>query len=402
MNLKATGIFKFPLFIWILFTLALTSSYTAAQGFYYILLLIYIISLVRNRRAELPPYPYTGFFALFAFSAIISIVFAIDFRSALEGRDIIVHLIIVFIVCNSRFDRESFLLILYTFFSGTALSSVYAIFQKLSGMERVTGFFGDYQTLAGILSISILVLSAYLIDARVKCRKASLAIWTVLVLNMAALFFTYTRSALIGLVFGLVLLFYLKAKWTLPVFLSVVFLLLGIALQNPKSEIGDLVLSIMFPRDRASSRFIVNKDRIDMYGDSIKIAGEYPVTGIGFETLAIVYHDPDWDLSASKNYTRISSNYLNMLVSAGIPGLVSYLLFIGATLWVLAAASGSIRDHLYHPFILGVMSCLVFTMVSGLFEPVFFDPKVRFLMYYFIGLAFLFYIDSRRVQDTTS
>ncbi len=398
-SLKATGTFNYKAVLWLLFTLALTSTYSTTQAAFYILLLIFIIDIFKKRVNSFPPPLYTRVFVVFTAYFLIATVFSIDFISALKARNIPIHLMIVYIVGNEKFSRRFFSWILYVFFFGCTVSSIYAVIQKISGISRVTGFFGDYQTLAGILSVCILILSSCILNMKpVKKRVVSLMA-VILLINMTALYFTFTRSALIGLIFGLVVLFYIRAKWTLFVFISIVFLLLGISLHSPKSEIGDLVLSIMFPRDRASSRFIVNRDRIDMYGDSLKIVKKHPLTGIGYETLDIVYHDPEWDLEASKQYTRISSNYFNVLVSSGIPGFLTYMIYIGATLYLLVRALGALKGSVYYSFSAGVAASMVFTMTAGLFEPVFFDPKIRFLMYYFIGLVFLFYCREAKEKD---
>lgn len=294
-------------------------------------------------------------------------------------------------ICDINITKDRFIALLWVFFIGCTAGSVYAVMQRIGGIKRVSGFFGDYQSLAGVLSISILILSSYLINAKIIKKRLMMIISFALFLHFIALYFTFTRSALIGLVFGYIVIFFLKARWTLFVFLSFIFLLIGFSLFYPKTEIGDLVLSIMFPRDRTSSRFIVNRDRMAMYQDSITIARKYPLTGIGYETLSIVYNDPEseFDLTAPKHYTRISSNYFYVLVSAGIPGLVIFTSFLISTMLLMMRLLRPIDDRIYRPFIIGTIASFIFFMISGIFEPVFFDPSVRLGMYFLVGLVFL-------------
>lgn len=400
-NLKDIHIFKFPFILLVLFAMSIGISYTLSQILFYLMLLIFFICMMTKKIDCFPPNCYNLFFILYAVSMLISIMFALDIMSSMGSFRIILQMLVVFVVCGYDIDIRGRSILFIAFVFACMVSSVYAIGQKIGGVERVSGFFGDFQTLSGVLSIAVLILFSYLINSSRGIAAVNIIYTVCISLMFIALYFTYTRSALLGLIFGMLVIFFYKAKWSLYIFGSIILLLIGIALMFPKSEMGDLVLSVIFPKDRASSRFMVNRDRIDMYGDSLKIIREFPMTGIGHGNLQALYREGGMDLAASKNYTRISSNYFNVLVSSGIIGITAFVMHLLSIGFLLIKYTALCEDNDIKPLFIGTLSSFVFFLIAGLFEPVFFDPKVRFVMYFFIGLCFTCYAQRKPyISDT--
>jgi O-antigen ligase/tetratricopeptide (TPR) repeat protein len=107
-------------------------------------------------------------------------------------------------------------------------------------------------------------------------------------------------------------------------------------------------------------------DRFNTYAAALQIVRESPLTGVGLENFSVVY--PRYRSEASEQLTpdvlptMVHNGYLQAAATTGVPGLIAYLLLIGAVLsvlvqawrhradrrerWLIAACIGSIAGYL--------------------------------------------------------
>ena len=364
-----------------LLALSLPVSYFFSQIFYYLLLALVLWHC--RCRLRLFPNARPLNFAVGAMSLafLIAIACSLDVSVSLSKTTMVLQFLFLHVILNAALPKRIMTRVYGLFVAAATLSAFFGYGEYILGTRRISGLMGDYQTMAHMLVVSILVCTAFYLYTRQRFYLLCLAA------QLPALYLTFTRSAWLGLGLGWLLIFYFRWRKGLFVYLSLLFFIIGLALTFPASETGDLVLSILFPTDRVSSRFIVNSDRIDMYHASLKIAADYPITGIGFDTLTGIWQTDRYDLRTSKPYDRISSNPFHIMVSTGFLGLAAWLFFqLCVLVYLLKAMRGTTSPRAKAGILagIGIYTALNF---SGLFEPIFFDGELRLAGFFFLGLG---------------
>jgi hypothetical protein len=222
----------------------------------------------------------------------------------------------------------------------------------------------DPNALGGLLVFLTIITVAFLFANRpLMPRRYLLMITAMMVL---ALYLTYSRGALLGVVAGLGvigLLRYRKLIWVMIVVAAIIIVL-------PQTQIYvERFIEGIQGRDLATQM------RFGEYKDAFNLISRYPLTGVGF------FGTPDIDV-----YVGVSSVYLLLAQQIGLIGValylliaLTYLIFIFATLYRLPRG-----DRLEGPLMAYGLAILG-AMVGGVFDHFYFNLT-------FIHIAAIFWL----------
>jgi O-antigen ligase len=316
------------------------------------------------------------FFILFT---LISTVFSIDkINSLKDNKDIFVFLLIpIFMLIINSMKKLIFSLI--TLLISALLSSLVGIFdiikQGISLDHRLKGFTSHWMTYSGLLMFIFIFFFIYIFYEKKKNHR--LFIFVSLIVLLASILFSQTRSVWVGIVFSLFLfLVFFKPK-TLFYLIPVVFILIYFTPESVKQRI----YSIFDLKNHS------NQDRIHMIYTGFKIFKAYPLTGVGSNNIEKVY--PDYQHpSAAQTNPHLHNNFLQILAERGIFTLISLLAAFIAILIGLIVKIKRSRD-LDKAIGTGALFVFIGFLVAGLFEYNFGDSEIKFLLFYFISIPFI-------------
>jgi O-antigen ligase len=249
----------------------------------------------------------------------------------------------------------------------------------LSGHSRVHGTFsGDLSTfesvrtssnfLAAYLLITIPLSTGLVVVERGSARWAAAA---GTLLQLVALYLTYTRAALIALAIAILVVGWLAGQRTLS-FLAVV---------------SGVCATLAIPTMRA--KFLgEGQDRYALWWSGVKIAGEHPLAGVGdgrYMDLLFYnqrYHQTPfgWSTSTSHNSILLAAAHYGLL--GGLVQLAIYAAMVYGALRVLRESTGAGRV-----MTLAVIGSLVGYLVQDQFTNLAFVPKVATQLWYLVGLV---------------
>ncbi|MEZ4558521.1 MAG: O-antigen ligase family protein [Caldilineaceae bacterium] len=188
--------------------------------------------------------------------------------------------------------------------------------------------------------------------------------------TLAALYLTYSRSALLGLVAAVGLLAVLKYRRLIPV--GLVALLLLFLLPQTQDYVARLLAGF-------AGEDLATQMRFGEYKDALILIGRYPLFGVGFTGT------PDIDI-----YLGVSMLYLIIAQNMGIIGLV---LFVGVMIGFFVMFFGAWRRG-FEPgleaILLGYGGAVLGVLVSGVFDHYWFNmtyPHMTVLLWLYLGMA---------------
>jgi putative inorganic carbon (HCO3(-)) transporter len=260
--------------------------------------------------------------------------------------------------------------IIHLWLFSASISALYGIWQTFSGYQlhrpdrlapmgnyfRAVGFNGFYLTFAGfIMSVFLVSLCLIFQSGMVKNRWRYIL---VALMSIVATIGTFARS--IWLSFGVVIpvFGFVKGKRTGSI-VTAIFLIVVLL----------CVIFIPTIRDRAYSSVVPseNQTRLNLWQTSIKISKDFPLTGIGEDNFD--YYFAQYKVEGYYDVTGHPHNdYLTILVSSGIPGLIAFL-----SIWCIVIQKGfKTQKYSLNPFLkelaLGGTLAIIGFMVGGIFQ----------------------------------
>ncbi|RIK38550.1 MAG: hypothetical protein DCC55_20855 [Chloroflexi bacterium] len=237
-----------------------------------------------------------------------------------------------------------------------------------AGTMRAIGTAVDPNVLGGMM-----ILVAGLVAPQIFTRESLLPRWLALLMlatTAAALYLTYSRSALLGLATAIGLLAVLKYRWLLV--LGLVGGLLLLLLPQTQEYVARLVAGL-------AGEDLATQMRFGEYKDALILIRRYPLFGVGFTGT------PDIDI-----YLGVSMLYLIIAENMGLVGLAIFVLVMVAffTLWVRAWRRGLPARQ--EAILLGYGGAVLGALVSGIFDHYWFNmtyPHMTALFWLYVGLA---------------
>ena len=235
---------------------------------------------------------------------------------------------------------------------------------------RAIGTMVDPNVLGGFLILVAGLTAPQLVGARPLFRRAWVAAF--LLLELIALYLTYSRGSLVGLAAGLLLIGLLRYRRLLVIAAVAVGLVL--LLPPAQAYVAHFVEGVQL-QDRATLM------RLGEYRDALTLIGRYPLFGVGFTG------SPDADL-----YVGVSSLYLLMAEEMGVIGVLSFLVVVVGYLvslwrgWLRTRGSNSRLEALF----LGLGAAVTGVMVGGFLDHYLFNlvyPHMSTLFWVYLGLG---------------
>ncbi len=218
--------------------------------------------------------------------------------------------------------------LLWSLAAAAALNAVISLateeYSLQEGHRRLTLLQGSAMTGAWLMAAVSIVLTAFLVTLRGRRDRVLLALAQAPVL--AALLFTRTRSAWLGVLAGWTVIFLLKQKRLIPVL--GVAVVLGLALAP--AEVKDRVRSIGDPAQSS------NNERLVQWRAAVELIRWKPVTGVGDVYLRdVMAAHTSYENTRDADHHHLHQSYLTTAVFWGIPAAVLLVALLGRLLWLL-------------------------------------------------------------------
>jgi hypothetical protein len=233
---------------------------------------------------------------------------------------------------------------------------------------RAIGTMVDPNVLGGFLILVTGLVVPQMVSPQPLFRRR----WMILffVLDLIALYLTYSRGSLVGLAAGLLIVGLLRYRKLLLVGLAGVALLL--LLPPAQAYVTHFVEGIRI-QDQATLM------RLGEYKDAVALISRYPWFGVGFSG------SPDSDL-----YVGVSNLYLLMAEEIGVLGVAWFLVLMTVFFVSLVKTWRRGLSFRMEALLLGLLAATTGVMVGGLLDHYLFNlvyPHMSTLFWIFIGLG---------------
>ncbi len=238
---------------------------------------------------------------------------------------------------------------------------------------RAIGTMVDPNVLGGFMILVAGLTAPQVVSPRPLWPRRWLAL--ALMLDLLALYLTYSRGSLVGLAAGLLAIGVLRYRRLL--LLALVGAGLLMLLPQAQDYVTHLIEGIRL-QDRATLM------RLGEYKDALALISRYPWFGVGFSG------SPDANL-----YVGVSNLYLLMAEVMGVVGVASFLIVIGLFLGHLFAAWRRIGRAIppqpqREALLLGLGAAVIGALVGGIFDHYLFNlvyPHMTTMFWLLLGLG---------------
>ncbi len=373
MNFKESKFSElFLVFSFLLFLFFIPVSVSFSHIFLSLSILCFIyLSFIRKKRVKI----HKTFILLiiFAIFEIISIFFSIDFKTSVGDLKEILLFLIVPVTFNLTHKRDDFKIFNYALSFAIFLSFILSVLEYsgiITGRERASGFLSHYMTQSGILMLfSILSLSMVFFE-----RGKKKFIWVFLFfVSLFSLVLTMTRSAWIGVIFGIIFITILYRPKLLIFFFILTIIIAFLSPDTVKKRF----ISIFDPQDETV------KERIYMAKAFLRIISKYPIFGTGLDTAKIAYRKfkpPE----AVREIPHLHSNIFQIGSELGILALFVWLLFVISSFLDNYRVWRFSKNEFTKLSGLAGTGVIISFFIAGLFEFNFGDSEVKMLFLYLI------------------
>ncbi len=284
----------------------------------------------KGKNIKFNDYIYKKYFiviGIFIFTMYLSALFSDDIIYGLKRwADMWIWRFMPFVVVcflvKNYIDAEK---IMVTAFCGIGVTSIYAIYQGMSGVSRAAGFYGHPMTLGGWLCIFLPLLLIEFFEKTLLGRYY----WTaglIFVFCSAGLVFNGTRGAWLAVTIVCTALFvYYMFKNKRNFIISILFIvLISTILVNNDKFMNRLDTIDDF------NKFQSNTERILIWQSAWNMFKDHPVLGVGLGQYAENYQQKYISPQAKEPYlTHAHNNFMQMLAENGIVGFAGFVIMFG-------------------------------------------------------------------------
>lgn len=332
-------------------------SIAAGNIFLGILTLYFFIKLYK-KQLKLDLYYKSYFIAIgiFVISMFISALFSGDIVYGLKRwADMwiwrFMPFVVVIFLLNNYIDAKKVML---TGFAGITLTSVYAVYQGLSGMSRANGFYGHPMTLGGWLCIFLPLLLIEFFERKLLGKYYWLAGLAFCICS-AGLVFNATRGAwlAVAIVSAVLLIYYMfKSKRNLAVSIIFVALISVVLVNNPK---------FMHRLDTIDDfdKYQSNTERILIWQSAWNMFKDHPILGVGLGQYTENYQQKYISPQAKEpKLGHAHNNFMQMLAENGIVGFAGFVIMFGYIIFKNLLAWFKVKN-VYALMIVSATVCLL-------------------------------------------
>jgi len=351
--------------------------------------LLWAMDCYRRRELHLEFPPFTFILVCFLGLVVVSIFLSSDPLSSARYLKKLVKVFLIFLIYTYATERQIAEGLKWIFWV-LGVSALVGIMQTLwldqtDLLNRIVGFMSHWMTFSGQLMIGTVSLSGYLLFfiLRGERRRWSLfAGYFLIFLSLTtALILTFTRSAWIGTVGGLLLMLAIyRLRWAVFGGLTIlfIFLLLPVPFQ-------ERFYSSFDPSDTTT------RGRIELLKTGANLILDNPWTGVGprmVQEKALEYREekelPDY------LYQHFHNNLLQISAEMGIPAA---LVWSALWIWIIRDLLQLKRTAGSRPFLncLAVNGiCVLFAVqLAGLLEYNFGDSEIAILLFFFVTVPYV-------------
>ena len=372
---------------------------------YYLSCAALIILLIFRKTDFTLRSPMTLPFALFSFWAVFGLFFALDLKNSvhdLRGH-LLEYLIVFYLLVNFYSSRKRLEILSYLLIAGATVFSIgggigYYAIEGHHLTERMGYTFKEMHTgYIGFITILAALLSIYHFHRRKTAALKILFVFCFLA-NVAITILTQTRSSLIGLVAGLIILCFAEKK-------NIVLVIM-------------LALMVAFMpgmKTRIENEGFTKDIRSKMYRLTWEVIKDHPIVGIGFgiETYGnkkFISLEKYNNLLPLQHQQRrvyqgqsviISSTHSTILDIAVRTGFVGLILFL--SIWATAAGMlwlifrRNTRDEYFRSWVVYLFAGLVSYFLPSIFADASYGPRVA-IFYIILAMIAILWNLSQDVQ----
>lgn len=370
---------KIPSYLYwfLVLQVCLISISVAASSILLTLIIIAIITLsLIEKKWILPTTALDVAFILYCSIELVTALNSIEQFDAFKNSKRLLLIAIVYGVIISFNDKEKILRAV-RILAGTigflSLAEIYFYF--IHGAERLY-VFQHYMTTGGIKMIVSLMVLPFILCKDIK-KKERLYFLSAFIPTIIALVLTNTRSAWLGLIFGIIVLSVLH-YWKLFGMLIAVIILFFQFAPSHQTDRAKSIIDLSNP---------TNVGRFNMWETGIRMWKDKPILGFGDIDLYrtyLTYRTPTGDEPAG----HLHNNYIHLLVTLGGAGLMIVLyLFFRVLKTEYGIFSKNKSDPLIRNISLGAISVFSGFMVNGMFEWNFGDHEIMVFVWFTVGLC---------------
>jgi len=244
--------------------------------------------------------------------------------------------------------------------------------------EAVSPFFRNHVNYSAMLVCMIPVMLAFLSGSRSQGQQFLLS--GLVILALAALFFSYARGAWLAGITGLLGYWLIRRRILLKIFIAVVIFCIASVFWLKQEnrylqfahdyqttiyhkEFGEHLVATYRLKDLSTA------ERFYRWIAAVRMVKDYPLTGSGPGTF--YYHYKSYAAPAFKTWvsdnpekSTVHNYFLLTLTEQGIPGLVLFLLMLGAILYYIQQLYHRVKDRFYKTaaMVTGVMLVMIITL----------------------------------------
>lgn len=232
---------------------------------------------------------------------------------------------------------------------------------------RFAGAYGNYNTLAFIMSINVVISIIALYSSKISVRIKRYLIPLYILNNASVIFLTNSRASILALIVAMLFLFYFLNKKVIIAFLGIVLILLILYLFEPFTK--SLV--------DAYIRIETVSQREYLWASGIEIMKDYPVFGVGTEMFPYKFYTyvPTsgsymFDLFRILQKPHPHNYSLWLITENGILGWICALSLFGVYLYMgfrLILHLSIKKEEVYY-FAIGLTAIGIIVFVRSFFE----------------------------------
>lgn len=361
-----------------------------ALGIALILTLFYVLTLSsgkamgQNAKAIWLP------LLLFMFSVVLGVAVSAEKSDSIR---VLVFFVTSFMLCFcvygtlTDFGRiNKFMLIV---FAMLVVTSAFAVLQRIAGIEadasltdlnlnenmpgRLFGTLGNPNNFAEYLVLIMPVGLAYALNIDDKKKKTGALL--LMLLPLAALLGTYSRSSWISFAVSMVVFVVMWNRKSIPFWILLVVCLLPFL---PES-IWNRILTIGNLEDSSSAY------RLNIWKGSFDMIKDYPISGIGLGPGAFTEIFPMYALENTRVAPHSHMQFLEVWVEMGIIGLLSFVWLSVALVRRCMKNWWSTPSTKIRTVMAAGAASMTAIAINGIFEYLWFYPRVMFIFFITVG-----------------
>ena len=360
-----------------------------------VLFLLYVVALAGNNKQYVPGKNANKIWfsvILFGFSLLVSCFVSYDMGDSIR---VLLFFITSFMLCHVLYasvkDARGLDVICGFMYASLMLTSLFALVQRVIGVEadasltdmtlnegmpgRVFSTLGNPNNYAEYLVLFMPFAFAFALNYKPGKKKA--ALFGGMVLPLAAILLTYSRSGWIALAIATVIFVSLYDKRLIPVFIVLGILAIPFIPQN----ILNRILTIGNLEDSSSSY------RVDIWTGCLKMLKEYWFTGVGLGTGGFAEIYPEYAVGESGVAPHSHMHFMEMLIELGVLGFISYLCMTFTLIRRSFKAAARNVPQKVRNVAIAAASSMTGIVLIGCFEYCWFYPRVMFAFFVCAGVA---------------